>query len=243
MCMMSLQLPGSEILSDEAIYNSWSNNKDGAGFMFCKEGQLCIEKPFFKLSAFKRAYKAAFAQYGAISPFVCHFRWSTHGKNTDDNTHPHVLADGMVGLAHNGILHHFDPPAGFYCSDTAWFCNTVLAGRHQDQLMNKDFGEWLEWLIGFGNKFLLLCGDGRYSIIGEDQGVWDDGVWYSNHGYCTPPKLVKSSLFDSAPVNGYKPLDYYDDESREALEEWEREVMEMDNKLDDICNSDDRRVG
>lgn len=241
MCLMSLQLPRSEMLSDEAIYNSWSNNSDGAGFMFCKEGQLCIEKPFFKLSAFKHAYREAFAQYGAISPFVCHFRWGTHGKNTADNTHPHVLADGMVGLAHNGILHDFDPPLNSGVSDTAWFCATVLAGRHQDQLMDKDFGDWLDWLIGAQNKLLLLCGDGRYSIVGEDRGVWDGGIWYSNRGYCTPPlhkvqcasKLVVSSLFD----------DQYADNDCAALEEWEREVLEMDNKLDDICNADDCSVG
>lgn len=231
MCMTWLQPPGI-MPALNSVRNSWEDNPHGAGFMFCKDGELCIEKPFFRLKDFIRAYDDAWSKYGQSSPFVCHFRLATHGSKREINIHPHPLADGRVGLAHNGILSNFEPPIGYDISDTVWFCETVLAARHEDQLMDKRFGKWLDLLIGKWNKFILLCADGRSLIVGDDRGRWDNGVWYSNDGYKAAPSYCDINLFTEHESQGYTKEELIQEGCTEdEAERWLDELNAMDNQF------------
>ncbi|EMA66955.1 glucosamine--fructose-6-phosphate aminotransferase [Halorubrum aidingense JCM 13560] len=62
---------------------------------------------------------AVFKQVGLVSGIdipesttqtcgIGHTRWSTHGKPTDANAHPHTDCSGRVAVVHNGIIGNYD---------------------------------------------------------------------------------------------------------------------------------------
>jgi hypothetical protein len=175
--------PVNQAIPEEWIRSAWGKNHDGAGYMFAVDGTLHVRKPFWKLADLLAAYQADHKAYGALSAFVLHLRWSTHGKENAHNTHPHVLDNGRAGLAHNGILSDFEPPWKSDLSDTAFFCGTVLSARPAEQLLDDHFGKVLAEMIGPDNKFALMDCAGNVAIVNQNQGDWDGDFWVSNHGH------------------------------------------------------------
>lgn len=177
MCLAAYIPPG-ETLPDGVFEAAWSHNKDGAGYMFAAKGELIIRKPFYTCGALKAAFikdKTAHPD----SSFAIHFRFSTHGDLSEQNVHPHVICRGEVGLVHNGILHEFSGGPQ-QLSDTAFFCRTVLAHRRRSRVMNVKFAQWIEDVIGPGNKMIIMDKFGNTHIANQAEGDWRDGVWYSN---------------------------------------------------------------
>jgi hypothetical protein len=179
MCVIVCQSIGADMLGRSALSQMWQANPDGAGYMFAYEGILYVRKPYYKLRELVRAYTEEHKEYGAYSPFVLHFRVATHGSKNEENTHPHILANGEAGLVHNGIL-SFDPPMSADISDTVFFCRTVLAERATAQLTDDKFAGLLGEMIGPSNKLVIMDNAGNASIVNEGQGMWDGDNWFSN---------------------------------------------------------------
>ncbi|TQQ82250.1 glutamine--fructose-6-phosphate transaminase (isomerizing) [Halonotius roseus] len=64
-----------------------------------------------ELAVFKQVGLVADLDLPESTPQTCgigHTRWSTHGKPTDANAHPHTDCSGRVAVVHNGIIGNYD---------------------------------------------------------------------------------------------------------------------------------------
>lgn len=186
MCL-ALYKPADKTPDWEALENAMTYNPDGAGFAVAVDGQLIVEKGFFKWEDFRKAFEP-FCEHAAI----VHFRLATHGAKNQANCHPFALADfggpeghKPVAVIHNGIFYDAKNDQKQW-SDTWHVCRDIL---HPLWLEDADSFEKDHILllgdkfVGSSNKLVFLAADGKATIWGESNGHWADGVWYSNHSY------------------------------------------------------------
>lgn len=194
MCL-ALYKPAGIAPDWNALENGMNYNPDGAGFAVAVDGQLIVEKGFFKFEHFKKALEP-FGEYAAI----IHFRISTHGKVNQDNCHPFDLrtfGDGggcPAAVIHNGMFFEAanDNPS---FSDTWHICRDILHPfwlNDHKYFMRPEFITMGDMMVGRSNKLVFLNADGDFAIWGEANGHWKNGVWWSNSSYedwrCADPR-------------------------------------------------------
>lgn len=179
MCLLIAKKSG-EIIPAEHLRNGYRANPDGAGLAYIRKGRVTVEKGFFTVASFMRAWEAV----PASSPALVHFRWATHGGLTAGNCHPFRLPGG-VAVAHNGVIPGMGSPEK---SDTLAFCESVLApalSEDRDAVHRPDWLASLAPAIG-SSKLAFLSPDGTLALVNEQLGRWIGGVWYSNDSYRDP---------------------------------------------------------
>ena len=174
------------------LQNGMEHNSDGAGFAVAVDGQLIVEKGFFKFEQFKMAFEP-FEMYDAI----VHFRMATHGDKNKANCHPFDLRDfeddtageaskrTPVAVIHNGIFSQANDDQKQW-SDTWHVCRDLLAPLwlSDDKAFERPhIIEMGDHYVGSFNKLVFLDASGKCSIWGESNGHWKDGSWYSNYSY------------------------------------------------------------
>ena len=99
MCIIVVKKAGIAAPSDEMFENMWNHNPDGAGFMYTANGGVCIEKGFMEYKDFYKAYKRVEGKIDTVqTPMIFHFRITTHGGTSPENTHPFPVTDNLSTL-------------------------------------------------------------------------------------------------------------------------------------------------
>ena len=226
MCIIVVKKAGIAAPSDEMFENMWNHNPDGAGFMYAANGDVCIEKGFMEYKDFYKAYKRVEGKIDTVqTPMIFHFRITTHGGTSPENTHPFPVTDNLsmlrklmcktsLGVAHNGIL-SVQPRSGI--SDTMEYILTQLStmkciNKHFPQ--DKYFRKLIENEIG-SSRLAFLDMEGNISTVGDFVTDEQTGLMFSNTSYKTPkywtPTKSVCDIFDlggTVTLDGNKYSDY-----------------------------------
>ena len=229
MCIAVAQTAGARMLTFDTFEQCYTRNKDGLGMAWINWAAPHPDKRIrimrssrnsngdFDLERFYDFYRRTHLLWGKHSPFMLHFRYTTHGDTDQYNCHPFRVKPRLA-MMHNGVLPM--PPAGKGIKNL-FHDNQVLEKYsdtwHYAKLYFPKFGYlsfhgWLkeatEQFIGTGNKLVFLDAN-RYSeayrkkgfdnliIYNEEQGEWHEGTWYSNTAwrpYVAPPKRMCRSF-------------------------------------------------
>lgn len=197
MCIIAIKPKDKKMFTDKTIETMFDNNPDGVGFMYYdnKLKKVVISKGFMTLSSLKKELKK---HDFTKTNLIMHFRIGTSGRNDSLNCHPYPVFEmnatqckTSLAMAHNGILHGYEPPKGYAVNDTQVFIREVLRKLDRNFLDDEDKTYLIDELIG-ANKLAFLDDKNRITLIGHGF-IEDDGYIYSNDSYKKPRYVYKTA--------------------------------------------------
>ena len=224
MCIIVAKDKITPLPKEEYLKNCFTNNPDGAGFMYVNNDEVVIDKGYMTYKSFIKRYKKLCRKYNNFEnkSLVMHFRIGTAGANSKENTHPYpVTYDKNIlhktyyrtslGVAHNGIIHDYNPPTGTHdVNDTQNFIMKYIYPiykHYRKFYKNQYVMEGIEEITNSKFAFLDKC-DNIY-LVGKFE-TDDSGVKYSNSNYL--PYDYTWKYANNYGSYYYKNLDkYYED--------------------------------
>lgn len=192
MCIIAAKPAKTPMPSRDTIRTMWNANPDGAGLMYVEKGSVRIEKGFMRYKDFAKRLDDLERRLDLTSiPVVMHFRITTHGGTSPENTHPFPITDNVtalgkprtttdLGVAHNGIISSVTPRKGI--SDTMEYIASQLAPLKR--AMPRFYENKHAMLLvknAIGSKMAFLTKEGRIYTIGDFEE--HEGILYSNYSY------------------------------------------------------------
>jgi hypothetical protein len=181
MCIAILCPKGTEITAQQ-FRNSWDNNYNGAGLMYNDDNnKLHVVKEMEDCDKLYKKYVSLVKKHPNAT-FVLHFRISNRGVINRANCHPFKV-NSELGFVHNGTILSVDKDDKM--SDTNIFNRSILRKLpHVDVnfLSNGAVQSILGDFIG-RSKIVFLDNAGDYAILNEEDGYWEEGIWYSNDSH------------------------------------------------------------
>lgn len=179
MCLIIHQPHGVKL--DRAVLKrGFTNNSDGAGFMFAVDGVLQVHKGYFGFRKFWKAYRLMLIKHGSQSDFIIHFRIGTSGAKDKNNCHPHKISPDLA-FVHNGIISKITVENDAW-SDTIHFNKQVLQHLPTGFYENVGIMELIAEYIST-DKLAFMDSKGEVAIVNKALGDEDFDCWFSNSTY------------------------------------------------------------
>jgi len=185
MCIAILNKANGANLSRKTLRRCQAANPDGIGIAWTEDGTVKVKKSVKSLDVIFKTYQRART---FDTDILLHFRLATHGQVSVANCHPFNIDSNTV-VIHNGIIDGFGSDD---LSDTLHFTNHILRGLPEGWRDNQAILDLLGWSIAW-SKLVILSGDGKVTIVNEDDGLWQNGNWYSNDSFQRGKKKGKKS--------------------------------------------------
>lgn len=224
MCIIIAKPQNIPMPPEKTLENCFSNNPDGAGYMYCHKGSVHIAKGFMTIRSLKESLSDLSKKVNLDKvAMVLHFRIGTQGRNDEGNTHPFPISDDItkltknslkcnVAVAHNGIISLTSSYYSKDYSDTVIFVRDYLSCliEKPNFYKNPNRIKVIDKLAD--SKLCFLSNDAHITTIGTF--TEDKGVLYSNGTY-TYSRYSYSSAYGSQTrynAYGYGYNDEYDDD-------------------------------
>lgn len=206
MCIIAIKPAGVKMPDKKTIETMWTNNNDGAGFMYPAVGGVYIQKGYMKLKTLKAALKELEKEIDTIkTPIIFHFRIGTTGGNIPENTHPFPITESISALkklrihtplavAHNGVIDIM--PREKNISDTMEYVAGQLAPLYQlkGDFYRLEAGKKLVYNATH-SKLAFMDALGRIETVGKFI-TENDGMIYSNTSYMPRLHYSKWDIWD-----------------------------------------------
>lgn len=220
MCVIAVKPSGVDIPKEQRIKEMWDTNKDGAGFMYRDaDGNVVISKGYMTYEDFDRALLELSEKHDVKDiPMILHFRITTHGGTSAENTHPFPVTSNVkalqaldvkakLGVAHNGIISSVKDEKTL--SDTQVYIRDVLSAfRRQggENFLDK-YEKPINSTIG-ASKLAFLDEFGIITTFGKfEKSNDDDGLMYSNTRH--EPYIPRTTTTTQYRVPGTKTYNDY----------------------------------